>query len=210
MEIRPLQPEDARDAAALHYQGQRHTFLGQMGVPFLTALYRELAVSPWGFGVVAVEEGEIVGVATAAWNTGRLFRDLLLRRWRRLLGPALAAVVRRPSLLWKALETLSYPWKLGAAGRGSVELLFLGVDEAWRGRGIGGRLIAARVEECRRRGYAAVHCLVDVENEISTQMHLRRGFGPEKTITLYGRKMVIYRLDLREQVGREGATERAD
>jgi ribosomal protein S18 acetylase RimI-like enzyme len=208
MEIQALRPEDAAASARLHYQGQQDTFLGQMGVPFLTALYRELASSPWGFGVVAVEDGEVVGVATAAWDTGHLFRDLILHRWQGLLGPALGAVVRRPSLLLKALETLTYPWKLGTAGRGSVELLFLGVDEARRGHGIGGKLIEARVEECRRRGYAAVHCLVDVENDISTQMHLRRGFQAEKAITLYGRKMVIYKLVLRERGGERMEAER--
>ncbi|MGQ9585015.1 MAG: GNAT family N-acetyltransferase [Anaerolineae bacterium] len=196
MQIEPLRPEHAAAAAALHYQGQQHTFLGRMGVPFLTALYRELANSPWGFGLVAVEDGQAIGVATAAWNTRKLFLDLIVRRSWRLLGPTLAALWRDPSLVRSTLETLAYPWKARPAGEQVVELLFLGVHEDWRGRGIGSRLTEERVRECQRRGYRVVDCMVEADNEVSKRLHLRHGFRVHKTITLYGREMIVYRLSL--------------
>lgn len=203
MDIQPLRPEHAAVAAALHWQGQSETFLGRMGVPFLTALYRELAQSRWGFGLVAVEDDEVVGVATATWNTRRLFLDLILRRGWRLIGPTLAALGRDPSLVASALETLVYPWRAGRGEEKVLELLFVGVHEDWRGRGIGSRLIEARLEESLRRGYPLVECLVDATNEISKAMHERRGFRIRRRITLYGREMSIYRKDLSEEDGIE-------
>lgn len=204
MEIRPLQPEDAEVAARLHYQGQQHTFLGQMGVPFLTALYRELAASPWGFGLVAVAGGEVVGVVTATRSTPNLFRDLLLRRGWRLLGPTLGALLRRPAFVRHALETLTYPWKVGHVERGEFEFLFIGVRRDWRGKGVGGRLMDELIAECRRRGGRTLSTLVEDSNAISVQMHLDRGFRARKQIVLYGRPMGFYTLDLQEPAG-EGA-----
>ncbi|MBC7223704.1 MAG: GNAT family N-acetyltransferase [Anaerolineae bacterium] len=205
MRIEPLRPEHALASALMHYDGQRHTFLGQMGVAFLTALYRELAVSPWGFGLVAVDEGgEAVGVATATISTPNLFRDLILRRGWRLVGPTLAAVLRRPALLGHALETLTYPRKVGHVERGEFEFLFLGIRRDWRGKGVGSRLMDAIVEECRRRGCRVFDSLVEEANPVSNQMHLDRGFRVKKKIVLYGRPMTLYSLDL------EGAEEGAE
>ncbi len=203
MDIRPLRPEDAAASALMHYEGQPHTFLGQMGVPFLTALYRELATSPWGFGVVAVEDGEVVGVATATQSTPKLFRDLILRRGWRLLGPTLAALLRRPAFVRYALETLTYPWKAGHTEQGEFEFLFMGVRRDWRGKGVGGRLMDELINECRRRGCRVFDSLVEEANPVSNQMHLARGFRVKKKIVLYGRPMTLYALDLEKPEGGE-------
>ncbi len=196
MKIEPLQPRHAHVAALLHHDGQRHTFLGRMGVPFLTALYRELANSPWGFGVVAVEDDEVIGVATATRSIPALFRDLILRRGWALVGPTLAALCRSPSLIRHALETLTYPWKVGHVERGEFEFLFLGVRRDWWGKGVGNRLMDELVEECRRRGCRVFDSLVEEANPVTNQMHIRRGFQVKKKIVLYGRPMTIYSLPL--------------
>jgi len=202
MQIEPLRPEQASVSAVLHYEGQPHTFLGRMGVPFLTALYWELADSPWGFGLVAVEDHQVIGVATATSNTPRLFRDLILRRGWRLMGPTLAALWRDPALVRSALETLLYPRKVGQVERGEFEFLFLGVRQDWWGRGVGGRLLDELVEECRSRGCRVFDSLVEEANEVSNRMHLRRNFQVKKKIVLYGRPMTMYSLPLEENAGR--------
>lgn len=198
MHIEPLRPEHAPAAATMHHEGQRHTFLGRMGLPFLTALYRELAGSRWGFGLAAVEGDEVVGVATATQNTPALFRDLLLRRGWHLIRPTLAALGQDPSLVRCALETLIYPFRLGHVDRGEFEFLFLGVRRDRRGQGIGGWLVDELIEECRRRGCRTFDSLVEEANEISNALHRDRGFQVKKKITLYGRPMTIYSLPLEE------------
>ncbi|NLE76104.1 MAG: GNAT family N-acetyltransferase [Chloroflexi bacterium] len=200
MQIEQLRPEQAETAALLHHQGQLHTFLGRMGQPFLVALYRELVSSPWGFGLAAMENGRLVGVATATSSIRGLFGDLAVRRWSHLLGPTLAALWRRPALILSALETLTYPRKVGDLQRGEFELLFIGIAEEWRGRGAGSLLMDALVEKCQTMGCRHFHSLVEEINEVSNALHLRRGFRVKKKIVLYGRPMTLYTLPL---LGRE-------
>lgn len=52
------------------------------------------------------------------------------------------------------------------------------VAEAWRGRGVGGRLLAPLVEAARVRGLHAIIACIDAQNEASLRLHRRFGFGP--------------------------------
>lgn len=113
-----------------------------------------------------------------------------------MVGPTLGAVLRRPALLRHALETLTYPRKVGHVARGEFEFLFLGVRRDWQGRGVGSRLMDAIVEECRRHGCRVFDSLVEEANPVSNRMHLDRGFRVKKKIVLYGRPMTLYSLDL--------------
>jgi len=50
------------------------------------------------------------------------------------------------------------------------------VAEAWRGRGVGGRLLEPLVEAARGRGLHAIIACIDAQNEASIRLHQRFGF----------------------------------
>lgn len=50
------------------------------------------------------------------------------------------------------------------------------VDEAWRGCGLGGRLLAPLVTAAERRGLRAIIAAIDATNEASIRLHARHGF----------------------------------
>lgn len=70
---------------------------------------------------------------------------------------------------------------------GFVDELF--VLPAWRGRGIGGRLLDALEEACEGRGISALHLEVDHDNTRGKRLYERRGFVD------HGRHLMTRRLD---------------
>ena len=50
------------------------------------------------------------------------------------------------------------------------------VDPAHQGKGIGGKLMSALVEESERRGIWTLFSSIFAENEATRQLHLRHGF----------------------------------
>jgi phosphinothricin acetyltransferase len=63
------------------------------------------------------------------------------------------------------------------------------VAEAWRGRGIGSRLLAAFIAESEKNGVWTLQSSVFPENDASVQLHIRHGFR------VVGRRERIAQLD---------------
>ncbi len=199
-EIQPLAPEHAAAAAAIHAEGQPGTFLTGLGPAFLRALYAQMASSANCFGYVACEGGQVIGVVTGTVDAGAVFRELILRRGLGLLWSVAGALLRRPALWPKVLQTAFYPaQRKGEPGEG--ELFFIGTRADRRGAGVGRALFQALAEEMRRRGMRAMGLTVDDENERAKRFYLRNGMRPVRAFTLYGRRMRWFVLPLREEGG---------
>ncbi len=190
--IQELKVEHAPIAAEIHIEGQPGTFLTSLGQEFLTVLYAQMCASPWGFGCVALSDGQVVGLVAAAVNTSALFKEIIWRRWYRLVWPLTKQLWRHPSLLTNTLQTLSYPGQ-EAAG---AELLFIGVRARLRGQGLGRRLVEALGAECRARSISNLEVTVDVANQGANRFYRRHGFQYQRTFELYGRQMNSYKLEL--------------
>lgn len=190
--IQGLKAEHAPIAAEIHIEGQPGTFLTSLGKEFLTVLYAQICVSPWGFGYVALSDGQVVGLVAAAVRTSALFKEIVWRRWFRLAWPLTRQLLRRPSLLTKTLQTFGYPGQESAG----AELLFIGVRARLRGQGIGRRLVEALVAGCRARSISSLEVTVDVANQGANRFYGRHGFQYQRTFELYGRQMNSYRLEL--------------
>ncbi len=172
-------------------EGQPGTFLTSLGETFLTTFYRVLADSSWGYGFVAVEGDEVLGVVTATTDTHTMFKEFILKQGPRLFFPVLRQVLKDPSLIIKILQTLFYPNKLGEQP-GEAEFLFMGVSAKARRQRIGSQLLDTLIEDTRRRGATALLSTVDAANPVSNAMHVKRPFRLIKTFDLYGRKMNLY------------------
>jgi ribosomal protein S18 acetylase RimI-like enzyme len=193
--IRPLRPEDARQVAEIHAEGQPGTFLTSLGQAFLRALYAEMATSPQCYGFVAVQEGVVVGVVTGTVDASTVFKDLVLRRGYRLVLPVAGSVLRHPSLIPKIAQTFLYPSKIKSQA-GEAELFFIGTRVRLRGQGLGQRLFQALADESRRRGMTTMGLTVDDSNETAKRFYQHRGMHPDYTFALYNRRMHWYVLPL--------------
>jgi len=140
-----------------------------------------------GFGFVAQVDGEIAGVAAATESTAALFRYLLGRRPFGLAWAVLRRLVQSPSLLAKALQTLTYPSH--DDGLVEAELLFIGLRRSRRGQGLGRALLLSLCREGEQRALPGLKVMVDATNQPANDFYRRYGFVHNGDFTLYGRQM---------------------
>jgi ribosomal protein S18 acetylase RimI-like enzyme len=196
MELTPLTPEHARQAAEIHAEGQPGTFLTRLGLDFLTTLYAAMPESPWTFGRV-VMDGEIVaGVGVVAVDTDRFFRDVKRRHWPRLGWSVARQVLRDPSLISYIIQSVRYPSKLAPAPD-EAEVLFLGTRRAYSRQGIGPKLLLGVLDEAYRRGCASATAIIDRRNRpIRWMIASLPGIHIDRELEMYGRTMLVYRVSL--------------
>jgi ribosomal protein S18 acetylase RimI-like enzyme len=193
--IRQISERDAPVVADLHIEGQPGTFLTKLGKEFLTTFYSHLCRSEGGFGIVAEQDGEVVGVGVATMDTGALFREMIVGHGLWLVLPVAKSILRHPSLIADVVNTLRYPAKV--EGDSVIpEFLYLGVRRNMRGQGIGTRLMETVCWMCRQRGADRVSLTVDASNRGAQRLYLDLGWERGEEVLLYGRPMIIYTLDL--------------
>ncbi len=197
MQIIPLSPEHAMDAARLHLAGQPGTFLSTLGIGVLTALYRTLPRTRAGFGFAAVaSDGTLLGFISATTGVGKLFAQIGTSGLGTLLPPLLGQLARHPALIWRSVQTLAYPLLVGdgEAGPPPAELLSIMVEPSQRSQGVGAQLLAALVAACRERAISVLDVTVDSTNLGAQRFYKRHGFTHHHDFTLYRRRMSQYRL----------------
>jgi ribosomal protein S18 acetylase RimI-like enzyme len=198
MQIIPLTPTHAADAARLHMAGQPGTFLTALGPGVLSALYRALPRTRAGFGYAAVgDAGELLGFISATTGVGKLFVEIGTTGLGTLLPPMLGQLVRHPSLIWRSVQTVAYPLLVGGeSGPPPAELLSIMVEPHRRSQGTGTLLLTALVAACRERAIPLLDVTVDASNEGAQRFYKRYGFVHHHDFILYGRRMAQFRLDL--------------
>jgi ribosomal protein S18 acetylase RimI-like enzyme len=199
MQLAPLAPTHAADAARLHIAGQPGTFLTALGPGVLTALYRALPQTRAGFGFAATDDtGALLGFVSATTGVGKLFGEIGTRQMGTLLPPLVGQLARHPALIWRSVQTVAYPLLVGSGetGPSPAELLSIMVDPSQRSQGVGAQLLAALVNACQARAIALLDVTVDVDNGGAQRFYLRHGFVHHHDFTLYGRRMAQYRLEI--------------
>src|SRR4051812_30879946 len=111
MQIVPLAPIHAADAARLHIAGQPGTFLTALGPDVLAAIYRALPATKAGFGFAAIgdelgnevegevedsagDKGALAGFISATTGVGKLFTEISTTALGTLLPPLLRQLAR--------------------------------------------------------------------------------------------------------------------
>jgi len=178
--LRPAARADAARLAELHAARISEGFLPELGHGFLTRLYRRIIASPDAFATVAVLDGTVVGFAAGATDLGRLYRSFVLHDG---IGAGIRAA---PKLLrsWRrVLETLRYPGT--TTDLPDAEILAVAVDARLTGHGIGGRLVAAGLDELASRGARTAKVVAGAENVAALALYTRCGFVPFARIELH-------------------------
>jgi ribosomal protein S18 acetylase RimI-like enzyme len=205
VQILPLAPSHATQAARLHIAGQPGTFLTALGPSVLGAIYRALPQTRAGFGFAAVEEtadagsgDELVGFISATSGVGKLFAEIGTTQLGTLLPPLLGQMVRHPALIWRSVQTVAYPLLVGGGPTSPppAELLSIMVEAHARNGGVGAQLLAALVAACQERAISLLDVTVDESNLGAQRFYTRHGFVPHHSFTLYGRHMMQLRLTL--------------
>ncbi len=193
--IRPIQFRDAPRVAELHAAAMGNSLWAQLGVPFLTNLYRALVDIHTFLGFVYVEDGQVKGFIAGSTDTRAMYAEVLRRRWAFLAPVAALGVLRRPLALRPLLQTASY---FGASGAEDVpgESLFCSFVPELRGKRVSGHINKVLFDELRARGHTHVKITTEVDNEGANRQLRSWGFEEAGRFTFYGKSMVTYVLDL--------------
>lgn len=227
MKYKLLEPHHAGQAAQIHIEGQPGTLLTNLGKPFLTTLYAEICSSEWGFGVIALDDEVVAGVAILSTSTGHLFRDLKRRRALQLLLSIVPRLVTHPRLILDVYQSWRYPAKMGIGRTHSIsdngantqlpqneatqvskekdaEFLFLGVRKEYRGQRVASGLFDTSVVFCRKREIGHLIAVVEHTNwrlHRAASTHVARyGWRRMRQIELNGRLMDVIEMDLTREL----------
>ena len=171
--IRRARPIDARVLARIHAETMPRAFLPELGHRFLTLLYRSIVSDPEAVTYVAQRGREVLGFASGAASTSRLYRGFVLHRG--VFAAALAAPkLARREVRRRLHESRSYANEAGSLP--DAELLSVALVPEARARGLGRSLAGAVLRNLADLGVEEVKVLVDADNVEANAFYERVGF----------------------------------
>jgi GNAT superfamily N-acetyltransferase len=200
---RPFYPEDTAELIRV-LMSVRPTIFRVQKKAVYRALIQEVLKAENVYGLVAEEEGKLVGFITAATNWRNfkrgfafahpyiiiliLFRILrsLFRGWfkneiPRSHGLDAAAPIKNPAII----ECLPADYNSGERSDDVAHIIQSGVDSSHRGKGLGTGLHAAMQKYLSAQGISRIECQIDEGNIGSVIMHERTGWTMVKIPTGY-------------------------
>ncbi len=176
--------------ALLHIENISSGFIASLGPTFVKQLYRGIAGCKYGFCLVALEQGHVLGFIAGAESVGRLYKFVLLRRGL-LMSACLVRFVFSLRTIGKVFQTLLYPSRTSEEYP-PAEVLSVVVASDARRMGVGHKLMHAALDEFRRRGISAVKLAVAVDNESANKYYLKEGFEKAGVYDSHGVQTNIY------------------
>ncbi|NIA13591.1 MAG: GNAT family N-acetyltransferase [Nitrospiraceae bacterium] len=166
----PAEPEDALAAAKLWVDAFHDKFLHALGQDPAPALEEWLQCSPGTFAhTTFARRGDDVLGCIQIYTAQEGAQDDVRAIWR---------IARRRLGLRRAISCMARFWVMDSYRIPKNELYVktLSVDPAWRGHGIGARLLDYADAEARARGLSVVGLHVITENEGAIRFYERHGY----------------------------------
>lgn len=178
IEIQPMLTEQIPLVSGLHHQVLFNTFNSRLGIPFLEDLYSTLLFDAWSMAWVALQEGEVIGFATAtrdlAATQKHIVREVFWRD-RVVAGLHILTNVRDFKDYVAHQRLVLYTRRFG---KPYASILTIGVAPQAQGKGVATRLleeIQAYYEVSRVPQY-----FVDTlrDNKEALALYKKNGFAP--------------------------------
>ena len=170
-------------------------FLPMLGTNFLKIVNKSILKYNLGFGFVYVTDGKVVGFVLACKDTGKLFKDIIKRKWTVLIISVLRKAIMKPSALIKIYETLYYP-KKESSDEIHAELLVIAIDKDYRGRKIGKNLIDNLNAKFLQENIYKYSVSVYSDNVSANKFYKSVGLRLERSFKLYNKEFNVYVCEL--------------
>lgn len=185
--IIPMQRNHAARVAEIHCAALAGDFLPSLGKGFLSIFYEGVFDLGVGFGFVTIEDDRPIGFVLGSADTRTLFKQVMMSRAIPMGLRVAAALLRKPVLLSNVIETFLYPSKEGEVAE-KAELVVIGFDAPYRGRGLGGQLVSALNDAFRAQGVQSYKVTVLQSNQGANNFYRMLGFQPVLEFELYRKK----------------------
>ncbi len=192
----PISADHIRQVVQVHMSAFPNFFLTFLGPRFLGEFYGSFAVDPAGIGFVSqdVRTKQVYGVIVGPINPAGYFKRLLKRRWYAFCIASLTAVLKKPAVIPRLFRAVFYRGD-APSGRQDISLLSsIAVSSDIQTKGIGRTLVAAFLDEVKKRGGKGVFLTTDAkDNDKVNSFYQNLGFKLESShVTPEGREMNRY------------------
>lgn len=174
-----------KSLAELHVTGVPNDLMTLLGVDFLeTLFYRGLLDSPHAI-VVAIMDGEtLVAYAAVALDMERCLRGIVISSLLRSIRFGLSRVLFQPKIWLPFIEAmrLDAPEHLKSAS----EILMIATADAYKGRGLGVKLLSAIDDDLRKRGVQTCLARVREDNLHAMGMYKKNGYYEVGSVAFNG------------------------
>lgn len=181
-----------RRVADLHIACMPDGFLTTLGPRFLSLMYQAIDEGESSVLILSREGDQIAGFVAASSSMAPIYRGML-QHWPRLFSALLPSLFL-PRRLRRILEIVRYSSSRELpVNRAQAELLSIGVDAPFRGRGHADQLYEDLCEHCRRRGIPEFKIVVGVTLEQAHRFYRRMGALPADQIEVHkGQTSKVY------------------
>jgi ribosomal protein S18 acetylase RimI-like enzyme len=178
--IHQIDPTLILSLAKLHEASMR-SLLSNMGFSFVLRYFQRAINDPRviGFYVLADSSaliGYVVGTPRPDELNSRLTKPLL---W--FTGQCLRLLLTRPGVLWQAITSSRTLSNQISSEAGAIELVYVSVDPAFRGQGLGRALLGSFQEASRSAGYKRVVAIQELDNAGSIALFASMGYQVKYT-----------------------------
>lgn len=179
LSVRKLAKADAAGLARLRISIDDRSLPARLGPPAVEAFFRAASAEPDTFGLVADHDGEPIGFIICTTASVRLQRQAIrsdLRLWLRAAWMA----VRDPGVLRMSIGRLAILVRPPRAdtyeGEPRLRLFDIAVALEFRSCGVGRSLVAAALDEARKRGFSDIGLTVLSDNTPAIRLYEWAGF----------------------------------
>lgn len=183
---------DSRQIALIHHSAIQTGFLSSLGIGFLGSLYRYLINNEI---VLVCREGETVhGFVSCSINSGKMMKKFLFNPTG--VVSFLWAILKRPLLIFSALETMRIPFKNKSAGEKKpgldlpeAELLSISVDPGTQKAGIGTLLLSGLERRLREEGVKEYKVVAGANLIAANRFYQKNGFHLATQINIHRKEL---------------------
>jgi ribosomal protein S18 acetylase RimI-like enzyme len=138
--------------ARIHYESLPNDFLPSLGLDFLERVYYPAAIKSSYANTLVAQVGEgIVGFVTVAYDSDQFSKDVLMNNLFPITRYSLRAIISKPAYLMTDLEIL-FSALFDKPDPIKGEIVFIAVNEAYRGQGIGKLLVKKSLDFLKQKG----------------------------------------------------------
>ncbi len=189
--IEEMNETHAPQVAVLHCQGIPTGFISSLGNDFVTSLYQAIASDENSFGLVAIEQEQVIGFATFTKNLNRLYKHILLKKPSKFFLH-LCKMLFSLQRIKRIFENIFYPGKTRKLDLPDAELMSIVIAPQGRGKGVAQSLIEQGGGLCRKNGINQIKLLVAKNNTPANKLYLKCGFELVQEFDSHGVLSYIY------------------
>lgn len=194
--VRAMKGHDASSVARVHIGAFSGYFLTQMGPDFIERYYREHALAPDAYALVATDGDLIAGFLVGTIQGSQVERRFFRRHWPKLAATILAkaltdgharrSIAARVPVMQRAARAIFTPARVQRSRSKTAppeepsgtraSLLSIGVDPGYRGMGVADMLQSAFIDQARRDGVAWLRLNVKPDNQRAVGFYKKTGW----------------------------------